>query len=293
MTKGILIDNWTLERALHCYHDNTKQRIYSAELIALVEALALWDDVYYWDNGRTFWKSTSSTLLNSIASNLHPIKIPDLFADYPTTILTEFGGDSIVADVAVKYLRLADHHSLSYSPVDKRAEFILKNDLYAVFRQAYSRADIFDGIDKDVQSYYRCLNQEIRKANLSFQPHCLFQYIDANRDGKSDIFEAAREIGQDKTVRNFKKWVTAFEDKIVQGNYIEVHRLNEELRLIENELIGHRSKIEFDMSLGLPFAFSLNLSIPFSKPHPELVFPVTVFKKATGLSENINGGGRR
>lgn len=37
------------------------------------------------------------------------------------------------------------------------------------------------------------------------------------------------------------------------------------------------------MSLGLPFAFSINLSIPFSKPHPELVFPLTVFKKATGI----------
>lgn len=43
------------------------------------------------------------------------------------------------------------------------------------------------------------------------------------------------------------------------------------------------SVLEFDMSLGLPFAFSINLSIPFSKPHPELVFPLTVFKKATGI----------
>ena len=62
-----------------------------------------------------------------------------------------------------------------------------------------------------------------------------------------------------------------------------MHRLSEELRSIESELISCRSKIEFDMSLGLPFAFSINLSIPFSKPHPELVFPLTVFKKATGI----------
>lgn len=283
LTKGILIDNWTLQRALHCYLDNMEQRVYSAELIALVEALALWDNVYYWDNGRTFWRGTSDLLPNSILSNLHPLKQPDLFSETPSVISENFYGNSIVADGAVKYLHLADHYNLSYLPVDKRAKFILENDLYEVFGQVYSRADIFDDIDKEVESYYRCLSQEIRRANISFQPHCLFQYIDANRDNNSDIFEVARELGRDKAVRAFKKWVSSFEDKVARGTYIEVHRINEELRSIESELIARRSKIEFEMSLGLPFAFSISLSIPFSKPNPELVFPLTVFKKATRI----------
>lgn len=207
LTRGILIDNWTLERAMSSYQNNSNQRVYSAELIALVEAFALWDDVYYWDNGRTFWKEKSSALPDSIANNLHSLKTPDSLTDVPTTISKEVCGGSIVEDAAVKYLRLADYYSVSYSPVDKRAKFILENDLYEVFGQVYSRDDIFDGIDKDVESYYRCLSQEMRKANISFQPHCLFQYIDANRDNNSDIFEVARELGRDKTVRVFKKWV--------------------------------------------------------------------------------------
>ena len=281
--KGLLIDNWTLERALSGYQSSEKHRVYSSELIALVESLALWDDVYYWDNGRAFWKETSFVLPEGIANNLHSLETPVLFPCAPKTISAEFCGGSIVADAAVEYLRLANQYSLSYSPVDKRAKFILENDLYEVFGQTYSRADIFDGVDKDVESYYRCLNQEMRKANISFQPHCLFQYIDANSDDDSDIFEVAREVGKDKTVRAFKKWVSIFENKVARGSYIEVHRLSEELRSIESELISCRSKIEFDMSLGLPFAFSINLSIPFSKPHPELVFPLTVFKKATGI----------
>lgn len=283
LTKGILIDNWTLERALSNYQYNRNQEGYPAELIALVEALVLWDDVYYWDNGRSFWKGTTSVLPNSFANNLHPIKEPDLFANTPVAIPTNLCGDSLVACGAVEYLRLADHYSLAYSPVDKRADFILENDLYSVFGQAYTRTDIFDSVDKDVESYYRYLNQEIRKANISFCPHSLFQYIAENRGNNTDIFEIAREVGRDKTVRAFKKWVSSFEDKVTRGNYIEVHRINEELRSIENELIGRRSKMEFDMSLGLPFAFSINLSIPFSKPHPELVFPLAVFKKATGI----------
>lgn len=281
---GLLVDNWSLEKALSCYQDRSKTSVqYSMELVALVEALVLWDDVYYWDNGRTFWNEINCSLPKGLNSFLHPLKAPYLLGDDLVSISEECYKSSLVADTSIKYLRLADQFSLAYLPVDKRAQFILENDLYAKFSQVYSRSEIFEGVDKDVQSYYYSINEEIRKANITFTPHCLFQFVVANCNEDTTIFEVAREIGCDRTVRTFKKWVSAIEDRIACGKYIEIYRIREELRSIESDLIMNHSKIEFDASVGVPLAFSVNLSIPFSKHHPELVFPVSVFKKTIGI----------
>lgn len=285
--KGLLMDNWSLEKAVRSYQNYGKNHImYAVELVALIEALVLWDEVYYWDNGRTFWHNTISTLPDSIKNCLHPLRTPNLFLDTADadTLLSDYCEDSIVADASIKYLQLADRLSLSYLPVDKRAQFILENDLYAVFGQIYSRTDMFNSVDKDIRLYYHSLNEEIKKTKLKFTPHCLFQFVVENCDENSDIFEVARELGRDKTVRRFKEWVTTFEDEIAAGKYIEIYRFKDELHTIEDKLINQRSRIEFDVSVGLPFAFSVSLSIPFSKAHPELVFPVSVFKNALRIN---------
>lgn len=256
--KGLLVDNWSLERAFTCFQNNGKNATrYSVELVALVEALALWDNVYYWDNGRAFWKTFIDPLPNCIRDNLHPLKEPTLDYDISIPIINAHP-ETLISDVSLKYLRLADYFSLSYLPIDERAKFILENNLYSIFNQIYSRTDLFDSIDKDVESYYHHLNNEIRKANMTFSPHCLFQYIIDNCDGHSDVFKVAREIGQEKAVRRFKKWVSSFENEIAIGKHIKVYQIREELQTIENELMQYRPKKELPISIGMPLSLSIN-----------------------------------
>lgn len=52
--QGILMDNWSIENIIVCVYENDNKS-YSKEYIDLLEAIILWDELYYPDNTYSSW----------------------------------------------------------------------------------------------------------------------------------------------------------------------------------------------------------------------------------------------
>lgn len=296
--KGLLLDNWTLENiAFNCIHDKED---FSNELITLVEVIVLWDDVYYFDNGRTYWKTVlSDNNFSYICDLLKPVSVTDrsfYLANAEREYLKKYSDSysSVVAQGAIEFLNLANDLSLSYMPFEKRAKFIAQHQLRNI-NDLYNRNKIFEKIEDDVKKYYLDLNNIIAEAKVSIKPHLLFNYVSNRCNSISDLIKSALELKEYSNVQNYKEWVTEFENKLANGDLTQLTNLLNDIKKIENEIIYGSFKEPLKPAFNAGFNFltmqpSFGLTINLmnlikrstNKVPPNLVFPMFIFGKGVG-----------
>lgn len=117
----IMIDNWTLQRAAISIND-TYEKISSPneEYVKLIEALVLWDHVYFIDNEYSqYWKKFLYRF--GYEKYLSPFAIPK-----EENISVHSLGDienSIISEKALMYSTFCNKHNISYLPCKERAEY--------------------------------------------------------------------------------------------------------------------------------------------------------------------------
>lgn len=118
----IMIDNWTLQRAAISIND-TYEKISSPneEYVKLIEALVLWDHVYFIDNEYSqYWKKFLYRF--GYEKYLSPFAIPK-----EENISVHSLGDienSIISEKALMYSTFCNKHNISYLPCKERAEYL-------------------------------------------------------------------------------------------------------------------------------------------------------------------------
>lgn len=293
--KGLLFDNWTLENvAFNCSHDDAE---FSNELIALIEAIVLWDEIFYFDNGRTYWqKEFCNNGYSRFVDYIKPIKVEDrsIYLANAEKKYIEHYSESytpVVAQGALEFLDLAKDLELSYMPFEKRAEFV-KENLLANENNLYNRNNLFSGLEKDALEYYTSLNSIINDANISIQPNILFSYISNKCASVDDLFFSALELKEHHHVKEFKKWIEEFERELLNMDLTSITKLLSYIKKLQREITEVSGKYSFNTtaSLGLSLPgpqFSIGVSLDLLKSTflnvpANLVFPMFIYGKSIG-----------
>jgi hypothetical protein len=285
---GILLDNWTIERITQCIsNENT---VFLPEVIAFIEILVLWDDIYYFENGfSTYWQNHSmidnidiKDLLKSISFQNTGDSLQKAEFNYYKEFCSKY--TSLVAKGTLEYMNIANYCNISYMPFDERAKFVKENDLYFEFKQYYNRHDAIHALDKDVFNYYADLNDSIRKANLTFNPNIIFSAINRQSSSFKQMIEIAKEWSQDSSIREFKNWVSKLENDISNFKNLKIQRYEKELEEIEQNIIRGLPTKNYSLSAGVPFSVNFAMNFPSCSNKPHLLFPMSLYLDA--VSDN-------
>lgn len=279
--KGLLLDNWTIEKIVQCANDNGQP--FSPEVMAFVEILVLWDNVYYYENGySTYWQEHSVIDGFDIKRILKPIPLENTVSSLriaETEYYEKFCDTytSLVAKGALEYMYIASNAGLSYMPFGSRAKFIRENNLYLELRQHYDRYDAIHEIDESVLKYYDKLNKTVRKADISFNPNILFSAINRRSASFSQMLQTAKEWSQDATVKEFKNWILKLEDDTSNYRNIKITRYADELKKIEEKIFNNVKQYSGSISIGLPCSISLAINFPMIPDYSHILFPMSLY----------------
>lgn len=259
---NILVDNWTLQRATDSLRDvlsnNTKP---NEELIKLIEAIIIWDNIYYIDNEfSAYWKKILSLL--GMEDCFHTAK--ELFDNEERyNICTEHARylslqvPTLIAKGAVEYSSIANYMNVGYLPSKERMEYLTTKEAKQL---PISRTNIMSYFDRQMLEYYNLLNKRLGTDMIGFEMPVLFDFIMMNSKDKNYL-KTAFGIREEKPVINFRKWMDSFEYNVSLGNIVEIDRLQKGIADIINDITRiHTPSIAGQMHIGI----TPSLSLPFS-----------------------------
>ena len=283
---SILIDNWTIEKAI----SNSKtQEIKSAELKRIMCFMILWDNVYYLDNGYSSWWQDCVDQDEELYVLLKMKQLP-INDEYKSTVQQvyeqRFMNTEIptIAQGAIEYLVNAELNNVHYAPVDERAAFIQKHNL---IEDLFTRNDIIESIDSELLKYYEESSEKIRAADISLVTEALLSLIDG--DSTKDISERIERLKRKPMIRRFRNWADRFETEIKEGKFLLIDDYLKELKDIEHMTIDAEVKSSTENSWFPMITFELQ--IPLLKMikawQPQFMFPSYMYKRGKDNAKNI------
>lgn len=286
--KGLLLDNWTLEKIVDCLHND--EAPFSLETIALIELIVLWDNLYYIENDfSSYWRDKSvvdgfdiKQLFTPISKGKYEVAFSNAKDEYEKKFSDKY--PSVVARKALEYMYISSALDLNYMPFGNRAKFIRDNNLFREFKRCYNRYDAVHVIDEQVMEYYETLNETIRRVDITFDCNILFSAINRSSSSFSDMIRTAKRWSQDPAVKAFKEWVSQLEDDISQFRKLEIIKYRNNLKEIEKNILNSVSEDNLDVTLSFPLSLSIALNFPKASNKSHLIFPMSLYLE--GISDD-------
>lgn len=282
---SILIDNWTIEKAISGAVENR-----NVELKRIMCFMLLWDDVYYLDNGYSSWWKECLDHNNEGLEFLRKLKPLPINTEYKTIVQDTYEKQykkveiPTIAKGALEYLVNAELNNICYAPVDERAAFIQN---YKLTNNEFSRNDILKAIDAELLEYYNESAEKIRKADISLVTEAIISMIEG--DSSKDVSERIEKLKRKPMIRRFRKWVDSFETDVNEGKLLLVDEYLKELKDIEHMSIDTELKPSTE-NIWFPM-ITLELHIPILKVlktwRPQFMFPSFIYKKGKNNAKNI------
>lgn len=220
----ILIDNWTLQRAAvsicDVYYGMDKP---NSEYVKLVEAIILWDNLYFIDNEYSeFWKIVLWRFgYEKYLTPLDPAKIQAIKDCKLLKGKNEDGHQDIVADRALEYSIISNLLGINYLPARERFDFLQDADAMKSF---YNRSDVMGYLDKEIFEYYQSIVQRFGVDKLKYSFPVLFDFVRYNSNNPFFI-DTALQIKEQREVQDFRNWMDNFEQELSSGNLLELERI--------------------------------------------------------------------
>lgn len=257
----ILIDNWTLQRAAvsigDVYYGMDKP---NSEYVKLVEAIILWDNLYFIDNEYSeFWKTILWRFgYEKYLTPLDPAKIQTIQDCELLKGKNEDGHQDIVTDRALEYSIISNLLGINYLPARERFDFLQDADAMKSF---YNRSDVMGFLDKEILEHYQSIVHRFGADKLKYSFPVLFDFVRYNAQGNFFI-DTALQIKKQKEVQDFHHWMDNFEEELSHGNLLELERVIQFVPdLIEN--LTKMTTTKYTGSLQIGIAPSLSLSRTF------------------------------
>lgn len=258
----ILIDNWTLQRAAISINDTYENiAVPNEEYIRLIEALILWDNIYYLDNDYSqYWKNILWRF--GYQKYLTPFSKGQL-TDHEV-FQKEILGNDIVEKSALKYSNFCNKNHIAYLPCKERAEYLKKCDLLGSY---VNRKDVMNLLDRTLAEYYISLNKRFGTDKIKFTFPVLFDFVAANT--KDNFYlQTALQLRNEKEVIQFRKWLSSFEQQLQHGNLLELEKILNYLPALISDLTKvTSSKWNAELQIGLTPAINLPIGFGGSTKH--------------------------
>lgn len=265
---SILVDNWTLESAANSMTESINNNTPpNYEYIKLVEAIVLWDHIYYIDNQ---FSDTWKRVLRPLGYDqflLPADSLCDTEEEYKTLCdharYVSLPYEGVVACGAIEYRALSDQLCIAYLPSQRRAEFLANNHRITPL---INRDNIYNSYNDQIDEFYIEINNMLGQKLLTFDFPVLFDFV-FDHAPTSDIIDKALEIKNMKDICSYRSYMDNLEQEITNGNYIGLRNHLDEIRRVVESIINKRNTRmngELQLSITPSIIPSFNANIPLT-----------------------------
>lgn len=216
--KKVLFDNWSMQDIASSLYDGSSQ--ISEEYGRLLTGLVLWDKVCYPQNDNSqFWLEYCPKL----GSILQPID--DTFGEFSMETYEiyqqKFSNESkVVAQGALRYIRLCEKWQCDYMPSGKRVEFLNEFEVEN-YVDKITRYENLITVDNGINELYEELYRKRNKKFIGMKYPILVDYIVQNVPEDMSYFEYALELRNEKSVKGYRKVMDEFDEAIQKSDWQE------------------------------------------------------------------------
>ena len=214
-TGAVLIDNWTLHDITYLPGSSYNDVRHMNDLENLLMAILLWDEICFWDNGKTVWWKEAPQAASKLPPLTGLVLTPEV--DFKISSIQE---TDVIASGAQRYLLIAEQYGLDYLPKRERYQYLTSQKHYRLRNVVWQKFFV-EEVEKSVREYYQDLVKIMGNAQLSFQFPLLLDYI-RSQSGDGDYITAALHMRQTGPLYNMRSWIENLHNCIDSGNWAEV-----------------------------------------------------------------------
>lgn len=213
---AIMVDNWLMQEVMQDFYDYEKQEISDA-YARFLSSIVLWDEIYYPENEMTFcWKQ----LPESLRMILNPIEDTEhLFDAEASRIYHDKYSEthsSIVAQGAIRYYKLSNHHDLDYLPTKERTDFFANTD-FLKYYERLNRLNYMETLDSAIDTEHDAMMKQMGVTHFQMKQPVLVDYIIQNAPKDMTYFEYALHLKNEGPVETYRKYLSDVEAAIEKG----------------------------------------------------------------------------
>lgn len=267
--QGILMDNWSIQNIITRVSEDDRES-YNKEYIDLLEAIVLWDNLYYPENANSsWWKYVGQD--HSIKKIIKPIQNDEMeFSIEIEEILKDVNNANSFTETvnrgAVKYLLFSNKNGLNYFPCEKRCIFLQQSNLFDNINHI-SRFEIIGSFDKEIMKYYMELNDFFGKNVFSFEIPLLADFILQNTPNNMSHIDYAIKLREDRHVVAYRKYLNEIEIAINSAQWDKLLKFEQETKGLVKDIFEGKELIDsISMNLLALPSFSISIAnLPFKK----------------------------
>jgi len=285
---SIMIDKWSIENVIgylggnvnnykinEYYHNRIEDLYHNPTTFEIcwenfITAIILWDGIYSFNCQFIYdWKKSlkNKYLADSLEKIIYQVEL-NMINDSLRDIYIELStGTSMLSPQSCErtlgYIIISNSLGVPFLAHPSR----IYNDSYLfILNSLFTRLDIIDKIDKELNKYYLKVNEEIGRKFLKFNYPVLIDMIKKEAHTPEEELKIALEMREQKDVVLFRKKIQEIEQVINQGN---TQVLMTELKLVSDLAKEITTKFDKKVFIGeflISFTPSIGITPGFSRP---------------------------
>lgn len=230
---NIMVDNWFMEEVLEDINNSTEHN--SKNYADLLMAIVLWDEVYYPQNSRNWWKSFPSQVqnaLNPIDDNgniflkQNVIKNPLLYLLLSSQRSDLISSHEYIGKLALHYAKLSNNNGCDYLPCKKRQSFLMKYMEPQNIEKSLLRMKMQGNLDKSIEEYYTDTYKALLDfSGLKLKMPVLVNFIFDNTPKGMTPVDYAFHLKNEGAVIKYRKYLSQVEDALENQNWKDLRFL--------------------------------------------------------------------
>lgn len=268
---AVLIDNWTLHDITYNFEfAYAYKKSQLDDLENLLMAILLWDQIYFWDNGKTAYWKNESQIVNRLPSLTGLVLPPEVELE-----AERLAGTDVIADGAHQYQFIAEKNGLDYLPKQERYQYLTSEKYYHIRNAVWQKISI-KAVEKSVQAYYDELTKMMENIQLQFRFPLLLDYVASQYDMFfaphphnarntvpyyfiNEYIAVALHMRETAPLCNMRSWIQDLHLYIDNGNWVEVKHSMSHVRDIVSMINAPLAK-DVTFQVGLPLSIGASIS---------------------------------
>lgn len=266
--KNVLIDNWFLENIAFKYNDQL-QLFSSQEFLNILEAILLWDNVYYPENEYShFWQYLigDTDLRNYITGCGYTDEFSNIAQEvYNGKIFTGYSRNTVCG--AIEYSLLAAEKGFDYLPCSQRSRFIknenLTRNLFNIIgdQNLIKKNKYFDLLDESIKEYYKDFNKSIKENVYEMKFPVFTKYILKAKPSDISFYEFVSNLKKRLCVKEYLKYIENIEKEMEQGKFINCQRFKNDINELVDEITKKNPELIMAVKGQMKPEFNINYNL--------------------------------
>lgn len=266
---SILLDNLTAGNILAKYDMIGEKKVsLDSTIQEYLYALVLWDNIYTIERNSytNQWRDKKEARYNEhlkIETFFCDSSFIDLIGKEVKAELNFNEVEDLIKNDIIFYTTLASALNMNLSLSSNRSKYALENGL---LQKRFNRLKLVNQTEQYVNDFYNEENEKYGEPLFSFNTPLLVDYICQNANNFSEAIEIAMDLRNDRHVVNFRKAMDILDEKINNGNLLELKYCFDNIENMVKEIKNTVSTKTIEVSISLSPSITIAHSIKGFKP---------------------------